>query len=937
MPIGAENGVFRLLPPHNGTKWGGEMKRILSFLLAVMLVFSVAVMTDNFGAPKAGAASWNGTNYGGGGVYGYRSFLEAFGIKYDVYMKWLDDHDADSPNPNYYLGTPYVGDDHRNPHGDCKGAYGYYDTPGKEGMNCTGFVWHVLYKSAVMSGASWWQIDRLEVMWRVPVSWAELGVYRIYFDSIEEAYNSGVLEKGDLMWIYGSEDCHNTIFYGDSPEDFIYWDSAGKCNRYSKVHAIGKCLGLWVAKASQPNVTELKIDTADSGEKAFGANYYVFDSRSAAQNALDHPGSSSAWNEKIGSIVLDNSGHGCLRTGAVPNGSQLWANGTPSKNLSYFSTAAKRVSLKNTYYAVQYSPARGAERDTNLYQFKDYGKRTETGYRIRQVKIAEHLPSPAITSFKSTGTGVKISWDAVPGAKYYQVCYKHSDGSWRSMKTTSSTSYLDDDVRVGKTYTYNVRCVDAEGSYAGNMDPAGWKYTYQPLPTPELVSHETTDEGVLLKWNPVKGAATYRVYYKNSKDEWKRFAETTETQVVDTDFKQGDTYTYTIRCADSDGDFASDYNRKGWEHTILCDTPVITSAVSTASGVEVSYEPVKGAYRYRVYYLSRKDNSWKSMGETDKTSFTDTVVKSGTTYTYAVQTVDKKNRLTSELSDSFDGTFISVPKVGDIHTADGGVSLSWKAVDGAQGYRVMRSSGDEWETVGLTAETSFLDTSAESGVSYSYTVACTDADGADISAYNEKGFGCTYVAAPMIDRIYSDNSGVVLRWEPVAGAYQYRVFYKGKNGWTRLGVTTKTSFTDTDVGEGKTYLYTVRCMNKNGDYISDYHREGFYGTYRGKVPFTAESAAEGVRLTWEPIEGVAAYRVFYKGRDGWERLAKVEGNSFTDTALKDGGSRVYTVRGMDENDSYITGYLKEGQRVTYTAPVIPVGEDAAPLPTDTAE
>ena len=131
-----------------------KTSKCVSVLLAVLTVLTVMLSGIVPGTLRTQAAGFNGYNYGGGTLYGYQTILEAYGIKYEVYMKWLDDHDRDSPNPDYYLGTRYVGQDHRNPHGDCQGAYGAYDSPGSEGMNCTGFVWHVLYKSAVHSGAS---------------------------------------------------------------------------------------------------------------------------------------------------------------------------------------------------------------------------------------------------------------------------------------------------------------------------------------------------------------------------------------------------------------------------------------------------------------------------------------------------------------------------------------------------------------------------------------------------------------------------------------------------------------------------------------------------------------------------------------------------------------------------------------------------------------
>ncbi|MBQ1436708.1 MAG: hypothetical protein IIZ07_02095, partial [Ruminococcus sp.] len=138
-------------------------------------------------------------------------------------MNWMKSHE----NDNYYLGTPYVAYDHRNPRGDCGGAHGELDIPGQAALNCTGFVWHVLYKAAVLSGASRSQINSLPVMGNVTPTWSRLGVYRVYFRTKEEALRSGILEKGDLLWIYGTKDCHNAIFYGDNPSHDKFWHSAG--------------------------------------------------------------------------------------------------------------------------------------------------------------------------------------------------------------------------------------------------------------------------------------------------------------------------------------------------------------------------------------------------------------------------------------------------------------------------------------------------------------------------------------------------------------------------------------------------------------------------------------------------------------------------------------------------------------------------------------
>ena len=75
-------------------------KKCVSVLLAVLTVLTVMLAGAVPGTVKTEAAGWNGWNYGGGTLDGYQTILDAYGIDYDVYLKWLDDHDTDSPNPD---------------------------------------------------------------------------------------------------------------------------------------------------------------------------------------------------------------------------------------------------------------------------------------------------------------------------------------------------------------------------------------------------------------------------------------------------------------------------------------------------------------------------------------------------------------------------------------------------------------------------------------------------------------------------------------------------------------------------------------------------------------------------------------------------------------------------------------------------------------------
>ena len=142
-------------------------------------------------------------------------------------------------NANKYLGTPYNGDITNT------AASG---TPGV-GMNCTGFVGHVLMACGAdlspivntpstsgyngprtWTNMTWWT--------EFLASHPEIQSYK--FGTTAEALASGVLEKGDLViyepdqsiWDSGHDaygnaaDCHIGFFWGDSPSDNKFWHSS---------------------------------------------------------------------------------------------------------------------------------------------------------------------------------------------------------------------------------------------------------------------------------------------------------------------------------------------------------------------------------------------------------------------------------------------------------------------------------------------------------------------------------------------------------------------------------------------------------------------------------------------------------------------------------------------------------------------------------------
>lgn len=92
------------------------------------------------------------------------------------------------------------------------------------------------------------------------------------------------------------------------------------------------------------------------------------------------------------------------------------------------------------------------------------------------------------------------------------------------------------------------------------------------------------------------------------------------------------------------------------------------------------------------------------------------------------------------------------------------------------------------------------------------------------------------------------DSSITVAWGKVEGAYKYRVFRLRPDGkWQRMKDTTATSFKDTTCVGGTRYTYTVRCINKAGEYVSPYDAKGISATAK-KSSYMVETIRTNVPI-----------------------------------------------------------------------------------------
>ena len=289
------------------------MKNKFKLTISVILSIIIAVTAACVSEMTAAAVNFSGNNIStnlvlssvktsvtpkttgltntGGLRRGSKTLSEVLGLDYNYYLKWLESHDKD----NYYIGTPYMPFDHRNPTGDCTLPYGHLDKAKEKGMNCTGFIWHILYKSC--PGGKFkgnHNGGRCEYYTKTGVklpsmsnsdnyTWYSLynlyDIKRYYFSSKSAMLKSGVLSKGDIIWIYvGNGETtisnyhHTGIYYGDGTSD-RFWHSAPPKNAITEIKGMGNVTVYCVIKVTD-NVASIKLNR-NTASRGIGDTYQL--------------------------------------------------------------------------------------------------------------------------------------------------------------------------------------------------------------------------------------------------------------------------------------------------------------------------------------------------------------------------------------------------------------------------------------------------------------------------------------------------------------------------------------------------------------------------------------------------------------------------------------------------------------------------------------
>lgn len=270
------------------------------------------------------------------------------------------------------------------------------------------------------------------------------------------------------------------------------------------------------------------------------------------------------------------------------------------------------------------------------------------------------------------------------------------------------------------------------------------------------------------------------------------------------------------------------------------------------------------------------------------------------------------------------------------YTGDHTTTLTWNAVDHAEGYKVAKFVGSSWIVVATVDSPSFTIEGLEDNATYEYGVAAyATKDGSElISGYTDVTFSTVVapVAPTELEWVgsYASNAAT-LQWAASEGAVGYRVAQSVDGEWVAIGTIDKLQYTFTGLADNQEYVFGVSAYSeRDGEKLySDYASidlNTIVAPAKATNPrfLTYEGGTTAV-LTWTAsVGGATGYSVQKLDGSKWTEVAKVNGTS-CDVAVEE--NSYYTFRIVSYNtvgDQTVKG--EASVRVNLDTLVVPTGD-----------
>ncbi len=555
-------------------------------------------------------------------------------------------------------------------------------------------------------------------------------------------------------------------------------------------------------------------------------------------------------------------------------------------------------------------------------------------------------PTISYTQSKKDGK-LKVKWTAVDSVAYYRV-YRSTEknGEYAELATvTGTTSYTDTSVKVGTKYYYKVSAVFSDGTEGQCSNIVSGRALAQASIT-DIKANGSMK--IQISWKKVTGATGYYVYRRNNTtgqdEQIAKISSGSTLTYTDSVSVSNEKYYYKVRAYNVNSNVEGVGKASSAKYGKAIEKAVISYVKSkNETTLSIHWKQITGAAGYTIKRSTSKDGKYekiKTITSSDTITYDDTSVKAGVTYYYKIQAYNKVNDEKGYSGNSavVAGKTAKKTKITSVRSYNAtSLTVSWKKVSGASGYRIKRSTSKNGtykiiETINSGNKTSYRDTGVTTGKKYYYKVETINKNNGKKGYSGNSGKVCgKTIAKTTISYVISKNSNTLeISWDKVSDAISYKIKRSdSKNGKYKTVATIKGGeellYQDKSLEEGKTYYYKVECINKvNGKEGSSGNSKVVSGktVKRAVISAIRGTSSSSLKIKWKKIDDVTGYQIYRStSKNGsYKKIADLEGNSnisYKDSELEAGKVYYYKIRAYykkDKNSSREKGTFSKVQK-----------------------
>ncbi|RSD21094.1 fibronectin type III domain-containing protein [Mesobacillus subterraneus] len=259
-------------------------------------------------------------------------------------------------------------------------------------------------------------------------------------------------------------------------------------------------------------------------------------------------------------------------------------------------------------------------------------------------------PVVASNATASSYNSIKLTWTPATGISGYDI-YRSTSPTGSFTKVSSvglpNTNFLNTGLNTGTIYYYKIKTFytleDGTKIY-GSFSPVVSAKPVLSVPAYPKAA-PTSYNSIKTSWKAIKGANGYEVYRATSKTgKYSLVAKTTTTtSFTNTGLSTNKVYYYKIRAYRMVGKTKvySGYTRIISAKPILSVPTNFKASKSSSTSIKTTWSAVNGASGYEVYRAKTKTGKYSLVKRTTSKYYTNTGLKTGSTYYYKVRAYRK--------------------------------------------------------------------------------------------------------------------------------------------------------------------------------------------------------------------------------------------------------------------------------------------------------